>query len=403
MDVLFITATLPYPPQSGATIRTYNLLVRQAGRHRLHLVAYSDPRNDADKVAHFERLCASVTLVPWRETKGTPRYYGELVLNLLSPTPFVVSRFTRPSMTEAIRTVLGRQPVDLICCDFVTLCLNLPRPSRWPVHLTAHNAESVLWARYLAHERNPLTRLYVCLQYRKVLRFERRVLADFPFITCVSEVDRDCLRALCPIPEYSVVSNGVDVDYFRPRPGAAVAHRLVFTGAMDWRPNHDAVRFFLEDIFPRVKRDEPRATAVLVGRAPPSWLRTLVGSRPDVTLTGTVADMRPHLASAAVYVVPLRIGGGTRLKILEAMAMGLPMVSTSVGCEGLHVAADRELLIADDPEDFAAATVRLLRDRALAARLGRAGRQRVESTYGWDSVADALEEAWQKAAAGAVG
>ncbi|MGH7644243.1 MAG: glycosyltransferase [Gemmatimonadales bacterium] len=398
MEVLFITAALPYPPQSGATIRTYNLLRRQARRHRLHLIAYGDPRRDADRVTHLEQMCASVTVVEWRETKGTPRYYGELLLNLFSATPFVVSRFTRPAMAAAIRAALARGKIDLVCCDFVTLTLNLPRGGRWPVHLTAHNAESVLWARYLEHERNPLTRAYIWLQYRKVLGFERHGLADFPFVTCVSDVDRDRLRALCPIPEYSVVPNGVDVDYFQPRPGAAVAHRLVFTGAMDWRPNHDAVRFFLEAILPRVKREEPRVTAVLVGREPPPWLRDLVGSRPDVTLTGTVDDMRPHLAGAAVYVVPLRVGGGTRLKILEAMAMGLPMVSTSVGCEGLELAADRDLLIADTPEAFAAATLRLLRDRELATRLGRAGRQRVESTYGWESVADSLEEAWQNAA-----
>jgi sugar transferase (PEP-CTERM/EpsH1 system associated) len=398
MEVLFITAALPYPPQSGATIRTYSLLRRQARRHRVHLIAYGDARRDAERVAHLERMCASVTVVEWRETKGTPRYYGELLLNLFSATPFVVSRFTRPAMAEAIRAALARRTFDLVCCDFVTLSLNLPRRGPWPVHLTAHNAESVLWARYLEHERNPLTALYVWLQYRKVLRFERRGLAEFPFVTCVSDVDRDRLSALCPMPAYSVVPNGVDVEHFQPRPGEAVAHRLVFTGAMDWRPNHDAVRFFLEEIFPRVKREEPRATAVLVGRDPPAWLRDLVGSRPDVTLTGTVDDMRPHLAGAAVYVVPLRIGGGTRLKILEAMAMGLPVVSTSVGCEGLELGADRELLVADTPAAFAVATLRLLRDRELAARLGRAGRRRVESTYSWDSVADALEEAWQKAA-----
>jgi glycosyltransferase involved in cell wall biosynthesis len=167
---------------------------------------------------------------------------------------------------------------------------------------------------------------------------------------------------------------------------------------MDWRPNQDAVRFFLHRIYPEIKKAEPRTSVVIAGREPPTDLKTMMTAYKDVLLVGTVPDMRPYLASAAVYIVPLRIGGGTRLKILEAMAMGRPVVSTSVGCEGLAVAPGCDLLVADQPEAFAQAVLRLFRDPALADQVGRAGHDLVKKEYGWEQIANGLDAAWQAAA-----
>lgn len=394
MHILFLTANLPYPPSSGATTRSYHLLRQLARRHRLHLVAYANAGQEA-AAGVFEQCCASVTLVPWRETKHTPRFYAELLLNVLSPVPFVVSRSTKPAMARAVGEVLRRHRMDAIYCDFLALTRNLPGGPTPPVLLTAHNVESAIWRRYLATERNPLKALYILLQYAKMLRFERRTLYEIRHVACVSAEDLERLKALCPLPRYTVVPNGVDLDYFRPFPDPPVPYRLVFTGSMDWRPNQDAMRFFLTRIYPRIKRAEPRASLVIVGRQPPRDLERLAAEHPDVRVTGTVPDVRPYLASAAVYIVPLRVGGGTRLKILEALAMAKPVVSTTVGCEGLALTPERDLLVADEPDAFAAAVLRLFNDPALADRQRQAGSGVVRAAYGWDSIGRTLEEALQ--------
>ena len=402
MDVLFVTGYLPYPPTSGANTRSYHLILRMAKRHRLHLVAYAELPKDVKGLSVFEKWCASVRGVPWRETKGTTQFYFELLLSVLSQTPVIASRFTKPSMAKAIQEVLQKEQINLIHCDFLTLSLNLPAQDGQPIPrlLTAHNVESVLWKRYLTHEKNPLKALYIYLLYLKLMRFERLILRRFQHVVCVSQDNMDRLRMLCPSPVYRVVPNGVDLEYFTPTSALPVPYRLVFTGAMDWRPNQDAMRFFLSQVYPRIKRAEPRANLVIVGRTPPESLKAMSASHKDVTVTGTVQDVRPYLGSAAVFVAPLRIGGGTRLKILEAMAMAKPVVSTRVGCEGLAVAPDKELLVADHPEVFAQAVLRLFDDQALATRIGQAGHELVRNVYGWDQIADDLDEAWREAAMG---
>lgn len=394
MDILFLTAGLPYPPSSGATTRSYHLLRQLVRRHRIHLVAYANGRQEA-AARLFEQCCASVTLVPWRETKHTPYFYLELLRNVLSPVPFVVSRSTKPAMAGAVAELLRRRPMDAIYCDFLALTRNLPNGPMPPVLLTAHNVESLIWRRYLTTERNPLKALYILLQYVKMRRFERRILHEIRHVACVSGDDRERLKALCPHARYTIVRNGVDLEYFKPMPDPPVPYRLVFTGSMDWRPNQEAMRFFLTQVYPQIKRAEPRASLAIVGRQPPRDLERLAASSRDVLVTGTLPDVRPHLASAAVYVVPLRVGGGTRLKILEALAMAKPVVSTTVGCEGLALRPEHELLTADEPGAFAAAVLRLFNDQSLADRLGRAGRHVVRATYGWDTIALSLEEALQ--------
>ena len=400
MDVLFVTGTVPYPPTSGASTRSYHLIRRMAKRHRVHLITYAVLPDDIKCLRVFEDCCATVRSVPWRETKGTPSFYVQALMNVLSRTPLVVSRFTKSSMTRAIESALDEERIDLIHCDFLSLSLNLPKPSKRdiPALLTAHNVESLLWKRYVEHQTNPLKALYLYLHYRKVVSFERSNLSRFKHVVCVSQNDMDRLTMLSPLPKYSVVPNGVDLEYFRPLATSQEPYRLVFTGSMDWRPNQDAVRFFVAGIYPRIKAAEPRASLILVGRNAPESLRAMCESHSDITVTGTVNDVRPYIASAAVYVVPLRIGGGTRLKILEAMAMGKPVVSTSVGCEGLAVVGDRNLLVADQPDRFADMVLRLLKDSALAAEIGQAGHDVVRQAYGWDEIADTLDEAWHDAA-----
>jgi len=238
---------------------------------------------------------------------------------------------------------------------------------------------------------------YMAMQAGRMRRFEENTFKSVAAATAVSNADAEVIRSINPDLPVEVVDNGVDLEYFRDygQPTADDAPGLVFTGSMDWRPNQDSVEYFVREILPLVRRTHPDIKTVLVGRNPPARILEL-GNHEGVTVTGTVDDVRPYIKRASLFIVPLRIGGGSRLKILEAMAMKKPVVSTSVGAEGLDVTDGRELLLADRPEDFAKQIDVLLSDAATAHQLGEAGRSLVERRYGWDALSTKLEQFMQR-------
>ena len=250
---------------------------------------------------------------------------------------------------------------------------------------------------YLTDVRRPrrwVAAAYSFVQWRKLATYERRVCRAADRVVAVSEVDREALLRLAPGLAVTVVPNGVDLDFNRPGsvpPAAGMGpHALVFTGKMDYRPNVDAVTWFADAVLPLILAQAPDAHFYIVGQQPHERVKALAG-RPAITVTGRVPDVRPYIAGAGVYVVPLRIGGGTRLKVLEAMAMGQAIVSTRLGCDGFAFEDGREVRFADDPAAFAGAAVALLRERASAAALGRAARAYVEANFGWDALVPKLE------------
>ncbi len=236
-----------------------------------------------------------------------------------------------------------------------------------PSILFTHNVEAEIWRRHAETATNPISRRLLGQQWRRMLRFERDGLARFDLVLAVSEADGQTFERLYPgalrAPVH-VVQTGVDTRYFAPADAPAVrrAH-LVFTGSMDWLPNEDGMLYFVREILPRIRREEPDATLSIIGRAPTPAVRRLA-EEAGVDVTGRVDDVRPHIAAGAVYVVPLRVGGGTRLKIFEAMGMGKAVVSTTIGAEGLPVSHGRDIMIADEPAAFADAVVRLIRQPA---------------------------------------
>ena len=237
-----------------------------------------------------------------------------------------------------------------------------------------HNVEAEIWRRH-SETRTGLARRLYRRQHLRMLRYERRALEQFDGVLVVSDADRKTFARLYPgaiRPDMHIVSTGVDTEFFSPAPAESSGRGLVFTGSMDWLPNEDAVSYFCREILPRIRTDEPEATFTVVGRAPTPAVRRLAAEH-RITVTGRVDDVRPYVSDAAVYVVPLRIGGGTRLKIFEAMAMGKAVVSTTVGAEGLPVENGEHLLLADEPHVFARSVVRLLRDRRSAPRARSGG------------------------------
>jgi glycosyltransferase involved in cell wall biosynthesis len=310
------------------------------------------------------------------------------------PAPFAVTKFTTWKVRRLIRRWTAERRFDATICDFLSATLNFDAPEATPTVLFQHNVESALWARQAHHEANPVLRLVYTIEAAKMRRYEPRAVRRFRHIIAVSEHDRDLMSSMVDPSRITVVPTGVDVDRFakvvdqQPKPGCTV-----FLGSMDWEANMDGVEWMCSEIWPRVLSTLPQARFRIVGRNPHPRVTQLASD--TVEVTGSVPSVDDHLADAAAFVVPLRIGGGTRLKIFEAMSAGRAVISTTVGAEGLPVTHDRNILLADDAASFADAVIRVLTDEALRTRIGREGLRLVRQ-YDWNGVARSFESALER-------
>ena len=382
--LLVLDEEFPFPTNNGKRTRSFNLYTRLARRFSIRYVGYGEAESagaDALRASGIE----PVAVPPSVPAKQGAAFYLRLLANLASPLPYIVTSHRSRAYGDAVRAQAGEFKPDLVIAEWTPYAI-FARELNTRKLLSTHNVEADIWRRYHETETNPLRKLYIAEQWRKVKRFERAALGWVDGATAVSEPDAACLLRERPDLDLEVIPNGVDLDYFGTLPEPTGGHQLVFTGSMDWRPNQDAARYFVDEILPLVRKAVPDVECTFVGRSPPPDIVRL-GDQPGVHITGTVDDVRPYVARAAVYIVPLRIGGGSRLKILEAMAMGRAIVSTTVGAEGLEVTHGRNLLLADDPDAFATSVVALLRDPVRCRQLATEGRRLVELKYGWDSLA----------------
>jgi glycosyltransferase involved in cell wall biosynthesis len=261
-----------------------------------------------------------------------------------------------------------------------------------------HNVETVIWRRHVEHAADPLRRAYFKLQADRMYRYERRVSRASGHIVAVSQTDADEMRRLFDVARVTEIPTGVNIEYFHPpTPPPAATADLVFVGSMDWLPNVDGVLHFVREILPLIRQARPETTLTIVGRTPPPKIAQLATADPRIQVTGTVPDIRPYLWSSAVAIVPLRIGGGTRLKIYEAMAAQIPVVSTTIGAEGLSVNPPQDIRLADTPAHFAAQCLELLTTPELRIRLAQAAAAMVASHFSWEQVARAFEKVMQSA------
>jgi polysaccharide biosynthesis protein PslH len=383
--ILWVKAGKLLPVDSGGKIRSYNILRHLARDHAVTLISYYGGPRDSDYEAEIRRE------LPGTEATCTANGEGSVVaqaLNYLShlfdSAPFAVGKFTHPSVQQSVTSHLEKKKFDVAVCDFLSASLNFPRHLATPTVLFQHNVESILWQRLASTESNPFKRLAYQLEASKMSRYERCSLRRFHHIIAVSENDRQQMLKLDPGCSISVVPTGVDTQKFAIAPPASVnPPRIVFIGSMDWEPNIDAVGYFLQEIFPRICAEFPTAIFQIVGRNPPARVRDLASA--SVEVTGTVPSITGYLCAAAAVVVPLRIGGGTRLKIFEAMAMGKAVVSTSIGAEGLEVKNGRDLVLADDAASFARAVALLLRDSTLRHQY-EAAASRLAARFDWSNI-----------------
>jgi len=389
MHILWIKTELLHPVDKGGRIRTYQMLRQLRREHRITYLALDDGAGGPEAIERASEYCTEVVVVPFTaRAKRTNGFYWELLQNLASPLPYAVAKYRSPALTRELRRLVAEGDVDVIVCDFLFPSLNVPSGLGVPMVLFQHNVEAAIWERHAQVASHPVKRLYMREQWRRMRAFEGRECRRFDKVVAVSREDCGVLERTYGLQGVEEVPTGVDTDFFRPRNTVARnRNEIVFTGSMDWLPNEDAVAWFAEAILPRIRAEVPDARFTIVGRTPSQPVLELARTHRDVTVTGSVADVRPYMERAAAFVIPMRVAGGTRLKVYEAMGMEIPMVSTTIGIEGLPVRHDAELLVADEPDAFAAAVVRLLREPAFGARLATTAATRVRAEFGWREVA----------------
>jgi sugar transferase (PEP-CTERM/EpsH1 system associated) len=402
MNILWLNAGLLLPLDKGGKLRTWHVMRHLARRHEITYLSFAEPGQPAADRDGMREVCARLETIPRSDpAKGTPAFYLDATRYLVDRVPYAVAKYRSAAFSGRLQQLLEERHFDAIVCDFLPPAINLPKRLPCPAILFTHNVEAEIWRRHAENAPNPVLRTLLARQWRRMLRFEEKALARVDVVLAVSDADRQTFERLYPgslkTPAH-VIQTGVDTTYFAPLPGSGRRAHLVFTGSMDWLPNEDGMQYFVAEILPRIRQVEPEATLSIIGRAPTPAVRRLADVH-GIEVTGRVEDVRPHIAAGAVYVVPLRIGGGTRLKIFEAMAMGKAVVSTTIGAEGLPVTSGQDLVIADDPAGFADAVVRMIRDVDARRLIEAQARRLVVDRYDWSAVAGDFEEALARACA----
>ncbi len=378
LRVLVLSSEPPWPPtHGGARLKLYQVLKHLAPRHDMTLLMMLERPEEREFVPALEKVCGRVLAFDRKPVSAPPTWRERW------QAPFYRLAYTT-EVAAAIQHELTKNTYDLVHVDLAHMAVYTPLLREHRKIIAAHDSQTVSYASRVALARTPRERLRARFLLNRVRAFERQHYPEYDACIVVAEEDRDMIRRLCPDLRVQIAPNGIDLDYFQPQPATiAEPHQLVFTGMMDFGPNIDAVAWFVSAILPRVEQAYPDARFEIVGRNPTGAVRALTKSA-RVSATGFVPDLQPHLARAAVYVCPLRLGSGMKNKMLEAMAMGKAIVTTSEGASGIGGTSGREYLVADQAEPFADAVVELLRNPARRWDLGQAARRFVEARYSWE-------------------
>src|SRR3954469_9301163 len=357
-------------------------------RHEVHYVAFDDPLNPEGLKRSSEYASYAYPVQHKVVPKNSPAFALQLLEGLASPIPVAGARYRSTAMRDTIEKIVSTNDFDAKVCDFLFPSINIADLRTWT--LFQHNVESVIWERHAQSGRTAAHRAYFNLQAKRMFQWEQNVCRSVSQVIAVSETDEKLMRCRFGIEQISSVPTGVDVEYFERPESSSVLYDLVFVGFMDWMPNIDGMRWFLADVFPLIRRQKPDCRLAIVGRNPP---QALLDAAKDshITVTGTVPDVRPFLWQSAISVVPLRVGGGTRLKIFEAMAAGTPVVSTTIGAEGLPVNHGKTIQIADTAQQFAEECLNLLAVPESRQTTAQQAMKLVVENYSWEQVTKGFE------------
>ncbi|HVX67010.1 MAG TPA: glycosyltransferase [Bryobacteraceae bacterium] len=397
MKVLWTNTNFLHPTTKGGQIRTLEILRQLSRRHEIHYVAIEDPAHP-EAAEQSREYCARAYPFRYRiPRRRSLAFARQLIGNLFSDMPLAVSRFYSPALGEFLRELIRRERFDRAVVDHLAPASYFPDLGR--SLFFQHNVETMIWRRHAEHAADPVRRRFFRIQAERMFEFERRACRAAGRIVAVSAVDADIMRKLFGVERITEIPTGVNVEYFAPPDAAPPVADLVFVGSMDWLPNIDGMLWFVREVLPVIRQRRPACSLAIAGRMPPPKIQALATQLPGVRVTGTVPDVRPYLWGSAVSIVPLRIGGGTRLKIYEAMAAGVPVVSTTVGAEGLDVHPPADIRIADTAADFAGQCLALLDDAAARAAMARAAREMVEANFSWEHVAACFSQTLEAAPA----
>lgn len=392
--VLFVGSCPPLPTTNGQRMRNRSLLrALKCEGVSVWLLAFADPSELEHPGGELHNLCDHVQLLPMPKSPGRIKELVWRLLDVFTATPYGPRRFRSEPMTAAVRNALEVHKFRAILCDDIYISANLPSDLSVPLLLNKHDLTHEIMLRYVKTERNIAKKAYAFLEYAKIRRMELNECEKAAAVLGCSERDKTLIESDCPRATVFLVPNVVDIDDYRcGSPSDETDGLILFVGSLDWLPNRDAVDYFIKEIFPRVVDVYPSAHFIVAGRRPPTEFRERITRIAGVGLHADVCDVRTLIMRAAVCVVPLRIGSGTRIKILEAGAMGKAVVSTHLGAEGLSFEEDEELLLEDQPEEFARAVSCLLSDPERRHRMGQAARKRVEKEYSISALSTALQK-----------
>lgn len=394
MKILWICPFFLHPTDRGAQIRTLATLKELHKRHEIHFAALNAPENleGPQRASEYSSRHFSVEhLAPARSSLGI---IPQLASSIFNPMPMAVFRYLSAELKRKIGALIAAEHYDSIVCDFLAAAPNVEDLGQCV--LFQHNVETTIWQRHVEQSHSLPKNLFFQMQAKKMEAYERETCRASRYVIAVSEIDASRMKSMFGIENVSSVPTGVDVDYFAPRNEAPLTSDIVFCGSMDWLPNVDAALYFLAEILPLIREQAPGATFTIAGRSPDAKVLKAVQGLDGVCVTGKVADMRPYLWGSKISIVPIRIGGGTRLKIYECMAAGVPVVSTTVGAEGLRYKDGEDIVLADDPGRFAEACVRLLSDDAIRRAIADKALGRAQNELSWDAVSRTFEAVLEK-------
>jgi glycosyltransferase involved in cell wall biosynthesis len=413
--VLFLSQLVPYPPDAGAKVRSYYVLRYLAQRYKITLLAFSRPDDRPEAIQHLRQYCEQVITVPIHRTKI--RDLRMLAASLLSGESFIIRRDAVPEMAVQIEQLIASNSFDYVHADQLWMAQygihagQVARANKPCLILDEHNACFQIYRRLAENEANPLKRWLWARDWPALQRFEVQACASFDRVVTVTEEDREILQGLVSRSKaeanrstrginFDTIPICVDVDAIKPATPKNGSQDTLHLGTMFWMPNVEGVLWFAREVWPIVRQRLPQATFTVVGKNPPASVRELAAESPQgpgsgIVVTGYVADPQPYLENAAVFVVPLFSAGGMRVKIVDGWRWGLPIVSTTIGAEGIRYRDGENILIADSPEDFSRAVLRVLSEPDLAQRLRVNGRRWVEEHYDWQKVYSAWDAVYE--------
>lgn len=397
MNVLMLATAPPYPPTSGGTLRVWNILKQVARSHSVTLIAMSTAEVPPDALQAMRAYTQKIVIV--RRPLNIPRRVVSGLRSLASTTPFTLANFMFPAFADAVRHELAAASYDIVHAHCLHTAQYWRHFGTCARYFDCQNINSELWRRYSEATSSAFRSAFTARQARLLDVFEPEIHKIFDVTTFCSKNDYAYARRNAPNATLAVVANGVDSAEYLPSADPIEPYSIVLTASMDAAQNTDAAIYLARDVFPQIRARQPNAKLYLVGRNPPVELQKFASDH--LVITGTVPDVRSYIARAHVYVAPIRIGGGTRLKLLEAMAMKKAIVTTTVGAEGIEYQPDVHMLIGDDVEAFADNVNRLFEDEPLRRRLGEHGRALVESTYDWSITGRDIGDLYEQAVAAA--